>query len=70
MRLNSIRLFSLSVLHTPTLMSNFQKKRGFLDVNRFLNQPMFDPDRAKQLQLASDKPSSTGMMNNQGQQLL
>ena len=45
-------------------MSNFQKKRGFLDVNRFLNQPVFNPDRANQIALANDKPSSTGMMNN------
>ena len=47
-------------------MSNFNKKRGFLDVNRLLHQPTFNPDRAKnQLanELANDKPSSTGMLN-------
>jgi len=43
-------------------MSNFAKKRGFLDVNRLFHQPTFNPDRA--IQLANDKPSSTGMMNN------
>mmetsp|Transcript_25750 Transcript_25750/g.32058 ORF Transcript_25750/g.32058 Transcript_25750/m.32058 type:complete len:152 (-) Transcript_25750:1949-2404(-) len=43
-------------------MSNFNKKRGFLDVNRLLHQPTFDPERAR-LQLANDKPSSTGMLN-------
>ena len=55
------------VLHTPTLMSNFAKKRGFLDVNRLFHQPTFNPERA-QLQLANDKPSSTGMLNNQALQ--
>ena len=34
-----------------------------MDANRLLNQPTFDPERAK-IQLANDKPSSTGMMNN------
>jgi len=43
-------------------MSNFNKKRGFMDVNRLLHQPTFDPDRAR-LQLANDKASSTGMLN-------
>jgi len=45
------------------MMSNFNKKRGFLDVGRLLHQPTFDPERAR-LQLANDKPSSTGMLNN------
>ena len=44
-------------------MSNFAKKRGFLDVNRLLHQPTFNPDRAQQLNLANDKQSSTGMLN-------
>ena len=34
-----------------------------MDANRLMNQPTFDPERAK-IQLANDKPSSTGMMNN------
>ena len=55
-----------SVLHTPSLMSNFQKKRGYLDVNRLMNQPTFnrEPSAAAQM-LANDKPSSTGMLNGQ-----
>jgi len=44
---SNLQDLSQSVLHTPTLMSNFNKKRGFLDVNRLLHQPTFDPERAR-----------------------
>ena len=33
------------VLATPNMMSNFQKKRGYMDVNRMLRAPTFNPDR-------------------------
>jgi len=45
-------------------MSNFNKKRGFLNANNLLQGvPTFNPDRANLL--ANDKPSSTGQLNNQ-----
>ena len=37
-----------SVLQTPTMMSNFQRRRGFMDVNRMLRAPTFNPDRNAQ----------------------
>ena len=52
-----------SILHTPTLMSNYQKKRGFLDPTRILNPHTFDPNRADQAK--QGEASSTGMLNNQ-----
>lgn len=57
---------AFSVLATPTLLSNFAKKRGHLtDVNRLLRAPTFNPERSALAMGANDKPSSTGMLNGQ-----
>ena len=44
------------------MLSNFNKKRGFLGLN-LAGGPTFNPDRANML--ANDKPSSTGLLNGQ-----
>jgi hypothetical protein len=45
------------------MMSNFQKKRGFLDVNRLLRAPTFDPTRGNTLAMgANAQMSSTGVV--------
>jgi len=65
---SNLQELSQSVLHTPSMMSNFAKKRGHLtDVNRMLRAPTFNPDRGAQALAmgATDKPSSTGMLNGQ-----
>ena len=55
-----------SVLQTPTMMSNFQRRRGFMDVNRMLRAPTFNPDRNAQQnplgQGAGQPMSSTGLI--------
>lgn len=55
------------------MMSNFQKKRGYMDVNRMLRAPTFNPDRSTNQQNipgqsglhmgAPAQLSSTGMIN-------
>lgn len=59
------------VLATPNMMSNFQKKRGYMDVNRMLRAPTFNPERNNQGGQASNlamgapaQHSSTGVIGN------
>lgn len=47
-------------------MSNYQKKRGFLDPNRMMQPPTFDPNRHQTTQpnAAGDSNSNTALLNN------
>ena len=47
-------------------MSNYQKKRGFLDPNRMMQPPTFDPARHQNAQpnAAGDSNSNTALLNN------
>lgn len=47
-------------------MSNYQKKRGFLDPNRMMQPPTFDPNRHQTAQpnAAGDSNSNTALLNN------
>ena len=55
-----------SVLHTPTLLSNYNRKRGYLNPDKILHPQVFDPNRANQANLlGKDGASSTGLLNNQ-----
>jgi len=47
------------------MMSNFQKKRGFMDVNRLLKAPTFNSQNLL-TQGANNQMSSTGMMGPGG----
>ena len=47
------------------MMSNFQKKRGFMDVNRLLKAPTFNSQNLL-TQGANAQMSSTGMMGAGG----
>jgi DNA replication licensing factor MCM4 len=38
--------FIFRVLLTPGMQSSFRRQRGFLDVNRLLNAPTFNRERA------------------------
>jgi DNA replication licensing factor MCM4 len=48
------------------MQSSFRRQRGFLDVNRLLNAPTFNKERAPLDGRAQDAPSSTGLLNHGG----
>jgi DNA replication licensing factor MCM4 len=44
------------------MMSNFQKKRGYMDVNRMLKAPTFNPGPRSDLQMGAPQQMSSTVM--------
>ena len=46
-------------------MSEFNKKRGFMNINRMLYAPMFTPSQGVSQGINADKQSSTNMLGQE-----